>query len=146
MSQQDLIYKLLQLNKSVALSYFKRLRVIKGIRCDIYLPTQDDSIFGQEDALISYSAIPNKTNVKILCFNLFQNQDDLGSDIDFSSFQPDPSFALILREELEDYPVNTQIKINLLGSEMTFRIEKHCNLVPDINEQFLIKLILVPAT
>ena len=29
---------------------------------------------------------------------------------------------------------------------MTFRIEKHCNLVPDINEQFLIKLILVPAT
>lgn len=146
MVQDDLIYKLLNVNKSVALAYFVRLRYLKGIKCNIHWPTQDDSIFGQEDALINYSAIPDKEDVKLLCFNLFQNQEDLGSDSDFSSFQSEPCFALILKNELDDYPVNSQISINFLGNNMLFRIEKHSNLVPHIQDQFIIKLILVPAT
>ena len=135
------IYKLLVRNRNTALRVFKRLRKIKGISCDIYIPISNDSIFGLEDSLIDYDGVPEKVDEKLLIFNLFQ-EDFIGRD----EFDPFIADTFVLTPYNERLPLDTKIVIKFMGREITMKVDDHKNLVPHIKEQLFVKNVLVAMT
>lgn len=148
---EQAVYKLLTLNKNAAMSAFKFLRRIKGLKCVVRKPAIDyqpyrqheigrrGSIFGQED-LVEYEQWETY-NDKLLIFNLFkegyagwEEYDTFGSDI----------FCLTPVEE--KLPLQTEIEVDFYGKTMTYRVDEHMNLSPTVVDQLFIKHKLVPAT
>lgn len=148
---EQAVYRLLTLNKNAAMSAFKLLRRIKGLKCVIRKPALDTqpyrqyeegrrgSIFGQED-LVDYENWETY-NDKLLIFNLFkegyagwEDYDTFGGDI----------FCLTPTEE--KLPIHTEIEIDMYGKHMTYRVDEHMTLSPTVVDQLFIKHKLVPAT
>ena len=137
----DTIYNLLKTNKRISLAAYNRLCKLKGLWCRIEEPIQDSnpSIFGLEDVAIYDKSTSYKK--KLLIIGLFQ-EGSQGMQ-DFDTFVEG---VYILTPYKFRLPLQTQVEVNFCNRKMTFKVDDHRNLMPDICEQFFIKNILVPAT
>ena len=137
----DTIYNLLKINKRISLAAYNRLCKLKGLWCRIEEPIQDSnpSIFGLEDVAIYDKSTSYKK--KLLIIGLFQ-EGSQGMQ-DFDTFVEG---VYILTPYKFRLPLQTQVEVNFCNRKMTFKVDDHRNLMPDICEQFFIKNILVPAT
>ena len=137
----DTIYNLLKINKRISLAAYNRLCKLKGLWCRIEEPIQDSnpSIFGLEDVAIYDKSTSYKK--KLLIIGLFQ-EGSQGMQ-DFDTFVEG---VYILTPYKSKLPLQTQVEVNFCNRKMTFKVDDHRNLMPDICEQFFIKNILVPAT
>lgn len=138
----DPIYKLLQINRNIALAVFNRLVRLKGMKCLCRFPFKEtQSIFGRED-LVEYD--DNWVDKTLLIFNLLQVDQNIGGDNEFDPWEGEQPFVLTLYEDR--MPIQTQIKVDFYGRQMTLKVDHHRNYTPHIHEQLFIKNILVPAT
>ena len=131
------IHKLLTRNRRAALSMYKMLVRVKGIPCDIYLPTVNSSIFGLEDSLVQYPTVPSKKDEKLLTFNIFQE-----SYVGFDGFDPFIQEAYILTTFEEKLPLQTKVVVNFLGRDLTMKVDDHKNLIPTVQDQLFVKNVL----
>ena len=133
------MHKLLTLNRKAALILFNTLLRLKGLYCDIYNPETNESIFGLDDSIISYPGLPNKTDEKLLIFNLFQE-----GYIGAGDFDPFIQETYILTKYADALPLQTKVVINFLGRQLTMKVDDQKNLFPTTQEQLFVKNTLAP--
>ena len=68
------IYKLLKVQKSLAISTYEKLKKLKGVDCIVKKPVEKGSIFGLED-IVNYDELVAEP-MKLLCFGLFKEGED----------------------------------------------------------------------
>lgn len=144
------IYKLLNLNSKASKSVYNLLVKIKGLNCKVTCPADKvnkhdnyehglrGSIFGLED--ITEYEVVDSYDKRLLLFNIFQ-EGSQGME-DYDTFLD--CFCLTLNTE--KLPLQTIIEVNFYGRSMSFKVDDHRNLFPNVGEQLFIKNMLVPAT
>ena len=148
---EQAVYRLLTLNKNAAMSAFKMLKRLKGLKCRVFKPMVDTqptrqyeegrnrNIFGLEGRT-DYDDSESYEDT-LLIFNVFQ-EGYAGYD-EFDTFTTN-SFCLTTADER--LPLQTEIEVNFYGRKMWFKVDDHKTLSPSVVEQLFIKNILVPAT
>ena len=148
---EQAVYRLLTLNKNAAMSAYRMLKRIKGLKCRVFKPQVDyeprrqyepgrnGSIFGLEGRT-DYDDNESYEDT-LLIFNVFQ-EGYAGYD-EFDTFTTN-TFCLTTADER--LPLQTEIEVNFYGKKMWFKVDDHKTLSPSVVEQLFIKNVLVPAT
>lgn len=148
---EQAVYRLLTLNRNAAMSTYKLLKRVKGLKCivkqpDIYTEPRkqyeqgrNGSIFGLEGRA-DYDESESYEDT-LLIFNVFL-EGTAGYD-EFDTFLPN-SFCLTTTEER--LPLQTLIQVDFYGKKVWYKVDDHKTLIPSVVEQLFIKNMLVPAT
>lgn len=148
---EQAIYKLLTLNKNAASAMFEALKRVKGLKCNVYLPSsanqpvehyeegRNRNIFGLE-APADYEEAECYED-KLLIFNLFQ--ETYAGDDGYDAFT---SNTFCLTQTKQKLPLQTLIEINFFGKKLYYKVDDHKTLTPTVVDQLFVKNILVPAT